>query len=67
MLTTNDLRRVAARSGARDIGNVEIDIILTYLLQLLADWGITEHRSARAAGSRPTSISRAGRRSTLMT
>jgi predicted nucleotidyltransferase component of viral defense system len=43
MLTTNDLRRVAARSGARDIGNVEIDIILTYLLQLLADRGITEH------------------------
>jgi predicted nucleotidyltransferase component of viral defense system len=43
MLTMNDLRKVAARSGARDIGNVEIDVILTYLLQLFADRGITEH------------------------
>jgi hypothetical protein len=31
MLTANDLRKVAARSGARDIGNVEIDVILTHL------------------------------------
>ena len=29
MLTANDLRKVAARSGARDIGNVEIDVIRT--------------------------------------
>jgi predicted nucleotidyltransferase component of viral defense system len=43
MLTTNDLRKVANRSGVRDIGNVEIDVIMTYLLQLLADRGITEH------------------------
>jgi predicted nucleotidyltransferase component of viral defense system len=43
MLSTNDLRRVAARSGARDIGNVEIDVILTHLLQLFSDKGITEH------------------------
>jgi predicted nucleotidyltransferase component of viral defense system len=43
MLTVNDLRKVAARSGARDIGKVEIDVILTYLLQLFADKGITEH------------------------
>lgn len=43
MFTTSDLRRVANRSGARDIGNVEIDVILTYLLQLLTDSGITEH------------------------
>ena len=35
MLTANQLRQVAARSGARDIGNVEIDVILTYLLQHL--------------------------------
>jgi predicted nucleotidyltransferase component of viral defense system len=43
MLTVNDLRKVAARSGARDIGKVEIDVILTYLLQLFTDKGITEH------------------------
>ena len=43
MLTANDLRKVAARSGARDIGNVEVDVILTHLLQLFADKGITEH------------------------
>ena len=43
MLNVNDLRKAAARSGARDIGNVEIDVILTHLLQLLIDKGITEH------------------------
>ncbi len=43
MLSANDLRRVAARSGARDIGNIEIDVILTHLLQLFAEKGITEH------------------------
>jgi predicted nucleotidyltransferase component of viral defense system len=43
MLTLNDLRKVAARSGARDIGNVETDVILTHLLQLFTDAGITEH------------------------
>ena len=43
MLTLNELRRVAARSGARDISKVEIDVILTYLLQLFSDKGITEH------------------------
>jgi predicted nucleotidyltransferase component of viral defense system len=42
MLTLNDLRKVAFRS-ARDMGNVEIDVILTYLLQLFTDRGITEH------------------------
>ncbi len=31
MLRLNDLRKVAARSGARDIGNVEIDVILTHM------------------------------------
>lgn len=43
MLTTAQLRQVAARSGARDITNVEIDVILTHLLQLLHEHGITEH------------------------
>lgn len=43
MLSTNDLRKIAARSGARDIGNVEIDVILTYLLQLFTEKGITDH------------------------
>jgi predicted nucleotidyltransferase component of viral defense system len=43
MLRLNDLRKVAAQSGARDIGNVEIDTILTHLLQLFVDKGITEH------------------------
>jgi len=43
MLGANALRKVAARSGARDIGNVEIDVILTHLLQLFTERGITEH------------------------
>ena len=43
MLSANQLRQVAARSGARDIGNVEIDVILTHLLQLFADKGLTTH------------------------
>jgi hypothetical protein len=43
MLRLNDLRKVAARSGARDIGNVEIDVILTHLLQLFSGRGITDH------------------------
>ena len=43
MLSANDLRKVAARSGARDIGNVEIDVVMTYLLQLLTERGIAEH------------------------
>jgi predicted nucleotidyltransferase component of viral defense system len=43
MLTANQLRQIAGRSGARDIGNVEIDVILTYLLQLFTERGITAH------------------------
>ena len=43
MLTTSQLRQVAARSGARDIANVEIDVILTHLLQLLSERGLMEH------------------------
>ena len=43
MLTLNDLRQVAARSGARNIRNVEIDVILTHLLQLFSESGIGDH------------------------
>jgi hypothetical protein len=43
MLTTNQLRQVAARSGARDIGDVEIDVTLTRLLQLFHERGLADH------------------------
>lgn len=43
MITTSELRRIATRSGARSIRNVEIDIILTYLLQLFHERGLLEH------------------------
>lgn len=43
MLSTAQLRQVAARSGARDIGNVEIEVILTHLLQLLIERRVMEH------------------------
>lgn len=43
MLTTNQLRQVAAREGARDLTNVEIEVLLTYLLQLFHERGLTEH------------------------
>lgn len=43
MLSLNDMRKVAARSGARDIANVEIDIILTHLLELFTERGIMDH------------------------
>lgn len=43
MLGAQQLRQVAARSGARDIGNVEVDVILTHLLQLLHEKGLMEH------------------------
>jgi predicted nucleotidyltransferase component of viral defense system len=71
MLTANQLRQVAGRSGARDIGNVEIDVILTYLLQLFAEKGIMDHVGfkggtmlrkmvfGRAVGFQPISISHA--------
>ena len=71
MLTANQLRQVAGRSGARDIGNVEIDVILTYLLQLFSEKGIMDHVGfkggtmcekwslVRAAGFQPISISHA--------
>jgi predicted nucleotidyltransferase component of viral defense system len=41
MLTTNQLRQIAARTAARDIGNIEIDVVLTYLLQLFYEKGLT--------------------------
>ncbi len=43
MLTAQQLRQVAARSGARDIANVEIDVILTHLLQLFHEKGLMDH------------------------
>jgi hypothetical protein len=48
MLRLTDLRKVAARSGARDISKVEIDIILTYLLQLFVEKEITKHVAFKA-------------------
>lgn len=43
MLTASQLRQEAKRSGARDILNVEIDVILTHLLQLFHEKGLMEH------------------------
>lgn len=43
MLTIGQIRKLAQQSGARDIANVETDVILTYLLQLFHERGITEH------------------------
>jgi predicted nucleotidyltransferase component of viral defense system len=43
MLSANQLRQIAARSGARDIANVEIDVLLTHLLQLFHDRGLMPH------------------------
>jgi len=43
MLTTPQLRQSAALSGVRDIGSIEIDVVLTHLLQLFHEHGLTEH------------------------
>jgi predicted nucleotidyltransferase component of viral defense system len=43
MLTIQQIRGVAQQFGARNITKVESDIILTYLLQLIHEKGITEH------------------------
>ena len=43
MLTTNQLRQIAAREAARDLTNVEIEVLLTYILQLFHERGLTEH------------------------
>ena len=37
-----DLRIVAARTGARDIAIVETDVIVTHLLQLFSEHGLSE-------------------------
>lgn len=42
MLTTPQLRQAAALSGARDIAAIEIDVVLTHLLQLFHEKGLTE-------------------------
>jgi len=42
VITTSELRRIATRSGARQIRNVEIDIILTLLLQLFHERGVLD-------------------------
>jgi predicted nucleotidyltransferase component of viral defense system len=43
MLTTNQLRQIAFRTGARDLVNVEIEVLLTYILQLFHERGLDEH------------------------
>ncbi len=43
MLSGPQLQQVARRSGARSIEFVETDIVLTHLLQLLAERGIAQH------------------------
>ncbi len=43
MLTTSQLRQSAALSGVRDIASIEIDVVLTHLLQLFHEHGLTEH------------------------
>jgi predicted nucleotidyltransferase component of viral defense system len=43
VLTIEQIRRIAQQSGARDISKVETDIVLTFLLQLFQEKGITTH------------------------
>ena len=43
MLTTPQLRQSAALSGVRDIGSIEVDVVLTHILQLFHERGLTEH------------------------
>lgn len=43
MLTAQQLQLVSRQSGARNIENVEIDIILTHLLQLMHERGLADH------------------------
>src|SRR5258708_13067539 len=43
MMSIEQIRRSGQQSGARDITKVETDIVLTYLLQLFHEQGITEH------------------------
>lgn len=43
MIGANEIRRIAAKSGARDVRKIEIDIVLTFLLQLFQERGVLEH------------------------
>jgi predicted nucleotidyltransferase component of viral defense system len=43
MLTIAQLRQAAAQSGARDISFVEIDVMLTHLLELFHERNLTAH------------------------
>ena len=43
MLTTSQLRQSASLSGVRDIGSIEIDVLLTHLLQLFHEKELTAH------------------------
>jgi predicted nucleotidyltransferase component of viral defense system len=43
VLAVEQIRKIAQQSGARDISKVETDIVLTFLLQLFHEKGITEH------------------------
>ena len=79
MLTTSQLRQSAALSGVRDIASIEIDVVLTHLLQLFHEHGLTEILRSReepfsvkwflvlADGSRPISILPVARTSAWMT
>lgn len=43
MISANEIRRIAAKSGARNVKNVETDILLTFLLQLFHERGVLQH------------------------
>jgi predicted nucleotidyltransferase component of viral defense system len=43
VISANEIRRIAAKSGARDVRKIEIDIVLTFLLQLFQERGVLEH------------------------
>jgi predicted nucleotidyltransferase component of viral defense system len=43
MISVNEIRRIAAKSGARNVKNVETDILLTFLLQLFHERGVLKH------------------------
>jgi len=43
MIGANEIRRIAAKSGARNVKNVETDILLTFLLQLFHERGVLKH------------------------
>ena len=65
MIPTRELRRIASRSGARQIRNVEIDIILTLLLQMFHERGLLEHLAFKGGTMlRKTVFGQRGRLST---